>query len=39
MSLDSLIDTILNVIVFVYLGLLIWLYLKPMAGEESDREN
>ena len=39
MSLDSLIDTILNVIVFAYLGLLIWLYFKPVAEENSGEEN
>ena len=39
MSLDSFIDTILNVIVFAYLGLLIWLYFKPVAEENSDKEN
>jgi hypothetical protein len=39
MSWVSLIDTILNVVVFAFLGLLIWLYFKPMAGEKSDEEN
>ena len=39
MSLHSLIDTILNVVVFIFLALLIWLYFKPMAGEESEEEN
>jgi hypothetical protein len=39
MSLDSIIDTILNVIVFAYLGLLIWLYFKPVAEENSDEGN
>lgn len=39
MSLDALIDTILNIVVFTFLGLLIWLYFKPMAGEKSDEEN
>ncbi len=39
MSLVSLIDIILNVIVFAYLGLLIWLYFKPVAKEKSDEGN
>ena len=39
MSWDALIDTVLNVVVFVFLGLLIWLYFKPMGGEKSDGEN
>ncbi len=39
MSLAALIDTFLNVVVFAFLGLLIWLYVKPMAGEKSDEEN
>ena len=28
MTIDNLIDTILNVGVFVFIGLLIWLYLR-----------
>ena len=39
MSLDALIDTFLNVVVFVFLGLLIWLYFKPVEQEKSDKEN
>jgi len=39
MSWHSLVDTVLNVVVFAFLSLLIWLYFKPIAGEESDEEN
>ena len=37
MGLDNLTDTILNVLVFAFVGLLIWLYFKP--GPEDDDGN
>jgi hypothetical protein len=30
---SNLVDTLLNIWVFVFIGLLIWLYLKPGGGE------
>ncbi len=30
MSWDNLVDTVLNVMVFVFIGVLIWLYLKDV---------
>jgi hypothetical protein len=38
MSWDSLIDTVLNVMVFIFIGLLIWLYFKPDSKEEPERK-
>lgn len=37
-EMDNLIDTVLNVIVFVFIGVLIWLYRKPVAGEDGSRK-
>ncbi len=31
MTIDNLIDTFLNVGVFVFIGILVWLYLRPEA--------
>ena len=42
MSLENLIDTILNLVVFVYIGVLVWLYRQPMRGGDyanSDRDS
>ena len=36
---DALIDTILNVGVFVFIGVLIWLYRKPVAGKDKTDNN
>ena len=36
MTLVALIDTFLNVIVFAFIGLLIWLYFKPIEQEKPD---
>ncbi|MDX1432267.1 MAG: hypothetical protein R3286_07435 [Gammaproteobacteria bacterium] len=38
MSLENLYDTLLNVVVFAFIGWLIWLYFKPTdgAGERED---
>lgn len=36
---NELLDTLLNIEVFGFIGLLVWLYLKPVAlddGEDSD---
>ena len=35
MSWDNLIDTVLNVIVFVFVGLLMWLYFRKEQPEEG----
>ncbi len=35
MSWDSLVDTLLNVTVFVFIGALIWLYLKEVPDSTS----
>ena len=32
MTIEDLIDTLLNVSVFVFIGLLIWLYFRKEAG-------
>ena len=40
MSWDNLVDTLLNVTVFVFIGVLIWLYLKEVpdsAGANKER--
>ncbi len=41
MSWDSLLDTLLNVVVFVFIGVLIWLYLKevPDSAGTNKEEN
>jgi hypothetical protein len=31
---DGIVDTTLNVVVFVYVGLLVWLYFKKVDGED-----
>ena len=31
MTIDNLVDTLLNVGVFVFIGILVWLYLRPEA--------
>ena len=33
---NELVDTLLNVIAFVFIGVLIWLYFKPESPEEDD---
>ena len=33
---SNLLDTILNVEVFAFIGLLVWLYFKPFGADESD---
>ncbi len=39
---SNLLDTIMNIEVFAFIGLLVWLYLKPFGeddGESSDPSN
>jgi hypothetical protein len=31
---DGIVDTILNVVIFVYVGVLLWLYFKKVDGED-----
>jgi hypothetical protein len=31
---DGILDTILNVVIFVYVGVLLWLYFKKVDGED-----
>ena len=31
---DGIVDTILNVVIFVYVGMLLWLYFKKVDGED-----
>ena len=33
---NNLLDTLLNLEVFLFIGLLIWLYFKPFDGDNSD---
>ena len=33
---SALLDTVLNVVVFAYIGLLVWLYVKPARLEKDD---
>ncbi len=35
---NELVDTLLNVVAFVFIGVLIWLYFKPEHPEEEDDE-
>ena len=39
MNLESFIDTVLNVTVFAFIGLLVWLYIKPTAGEDPTKKD
>ncbi len=32
---SNLLDTIMNIEVFAFIGLLVWLYLKPFGGDDS----
>ena len=36
---DNLIDTLMNLFVFAFVGLLVWLYLKPKATERNRNKN
>ena len=33
---SNLLDTLMNIEVFVFIGLLIWLYFKPIDDDETD---
>jgi hypothetical protein len=33
---DSIVDTVMNLFVFAFVGLLIWLYLKETPSDEKD---
>ncbi len=33
---SNLLDTIMNIEVFAFIGLLVWLYLKPFGGDDSE---
>lgn len=35
---SNLVDTLLNIWAFVFIGLLIWLYLKPTGAERPGRD-
>ena len=32
---SNLLDTIMNIEVFAFIGLLVWLYFKPFGGDDS----
>ena len=34
---SNLLDTLLNIEVFAFIGLLVWLYFKPIDHDESDQ--
>ena len=36
---DNLIDTLLNVGIFVFIGLMLWLYFKKVPKENEPEEN
>ena len=38
MTVDNLIDTLLNLVVFAFIGWLIWLYFKPAAPDTEHDE-
>jgi hypothetical protein len=33
---NNILDTLMNIEVFAFIGLLIWLYLKPINPDDSD---
>ena len=33
---SNLLDTIMNIEVFAFIGLLVWLYFKPFKGDDGD---
>jgi hypothetical protein len=35
---DNLTDTFLNIVVFVFIGVMVWLYLKKDRSNTSDRD-
>jgi hypothetical protein len=36
---SSLLDTFMNLTVFAFIGLLVWLYFKPLPPDEDDRQD
>jgi hypothetical protein len=36
---SDLLDTIMNIEVFVFIGILIWLYFKPVNEDKTDDSN
>jgi len=36
MNVDQLYDTLSNIAAFVFIGLLVWLYFKPIAPDDED---
>ena len=36
---NNLLDTFLNLTVFAFIGLLVWLYFKPLPLDEDDRQD
>ena len=36
---SNLLDTIMNVEVFAFIGLLVWLYFKPFASDKNDNSD
>lgn len=35
---SNLLDTILNLVVFLFIGLLVWLYFKPVTPDRDDSD-
>ena len=35
---NNLLDTVLNINVFLFLGLLLWLYFKPIKSDDDDTQ-
>lgn len=36
---DNLIETLMNLMVFAFIGLLVWLYFKPESSERKQHNN
>ena len=36
---SEIFDTLMNLLVFAFVGLLIWLYFKETASDQKDRKN
>ncbi len=39
MSMNNVIDTLLNIEIFAFIGLLVWLYFKPVDIDPEDPED
>ena len=35
---NNIVDTLLNLSVFLFIGLLLWLYFKPVGGDDDDAD-